>query len=381
MAKSCKGETIVVQHFLQKTPFIQGDSMKTNKMFYLLILALALTACGPSQYEIQTQTAVAKTSIAESWTATPTVTPTFTPTPTYTPTLTPTPTKTPLPTATLMGGGQGQIIFISYTDWDEYKSEIFSINSRGTNLKQLTDLGGYAFGATWSPNGDKIFFTFQKNRNDVSQLYTMNPDGTDITKVSINDQRNYSSPDISPDGEKIVFMSHGETPSTGKTRRQTIFIMDADGSNEVQLITDPPKNMLGEVGPSWSPDGKKIIFFSYTRGQILEIFTINPDGTEQKQLTTMNHYLSSPSWSPDGKYIVFIKGLIHNADIYRMNSDGTDIVRLTKNGENDSFPRFSPDGTKIYWNSCCFNLSIMNLDGADITKIYSEHGRRFTWRP
>ena len=355
--------------------------MNTSKLFYFIILTLALSACGTSQYEIQTQTAVAKTSIAASWTATPTVTPTFTPTPTYTPTLTPTPTKTPLPTATLMGGGQGQIIFISYTDWDEYKSEMFSINSRGTNLKQLTDLGGYTFGATWSPSGGKIFFTFKKNRSDTSQLYTMNPDGTDITKISINDQRNYKSPDVSPDGEKIVFVSEGETPSTGKKRRQTIFIMDADGSNEVQIITDPPKNMIGESGPSWSPDGKKIMFSSYTRGQIMEIFIINPDGTEQEQLTTMNHVVSNPSWSPDGKFIVFVKGLNQNADIYRMNSDGTDIIRLTKNGEYDSGPKFSPDGTKIYWGSCCINLSIMNLDGTDIAKIYSEFGIGFRWRP
>ena len=355
--------------------------MNSSKLFYLLILTLALSACGPYQYEIQTQTAVAKTSIAASWTATSTATPTFTPTSTYTPTLTPTPTETPLPTATLMGGGQGQIIFMSYTDWDEYKSEIFSINSRGTNLKQLTHLDGHASGATWSPSGDKIFFTFAKNRSDASQLYTMNPDGTDITKISSNEQRDYSSPDVSPDGTKIVFMSAGETPSTGKTRRQTIFIMNADGSNEFQLITDPPKNMIGEVGPSWSPDGKKILFFSYTRGQVLEIFTINPDGTEQKQLTTMNHYLTSPSWSPDGKSIVFIKGLNQNADIYRMNSDGTDIVRLTKNGEYDNDPKFSPDGTKIYWSSCCINLSIMNLDGTDATKIYPEFGLGFSWRP
>lgn len=351
-----------------------------EKLFYTLILMLTLSACSPSQSKIQTQTVVAKTSTAASWTATPTYTPTFTPTPTYTPTLTPTPTKTPLPTATPMGGGLGQIIFVS-GDYDKRQYEIFSINSDGGGRKQLTHLGGTVSIPAWSPKGDKIIFSFKKNQSDTWQLYTMNPDGADITKISTNDQRNYSSPDISPDGEKIVFMSEGETPSTGKKRHQTIFIMDADGSNEVQLITDPPKNMIGEVGPSWSPDGKKIMFYSYAKSQIMEIFIINPDGTEQEQLTTMNHFVSSPSWSPDGKFIVFVKGLSTSSDIYRMNSDGTDIIRLTQGGSWDLRPEFSPDSTKISWDSCCFNMSVMNLDGTDVIMLYDEWGFGFKWRP
>jgi hypothetical protein len=77
----------------------EGDNMKTKSFFYLLIACiLSLTACGLSPAEIATQTAVAQTAVAASWTATPTLTPTLTLTPTGTFTLTPTETETPTPT-------------------------------------------------------------------------------------------------------------------------------------------------------------------------------------------------------------------------------------------------------------------------------------------
>jgi len=349
-------------------------------IFCSLVLILALSACGPSQSEIQTQTAVEKTSIAASWTATPTLTPTFTPTPTYTPTLTPTPTKTPLPTATLMGGGQGQIIFVS-GDYEKKKYEIFSINSKGGGRKQLTNLGGTILSAVWSPMGDKIVFNFRKDQSETMQLYTMNPDGTDITKISTNSESSYYDPNWSPDGRKIVFMSYGENPSSGKKHYQTIFTMNVDGSNEVQLILDPPKNIEGDIDPSWSPDGTKIAFVSYKKSFQSEIFLINPDGTEREQLTFMEHYAYTPIWSSDGKYIVFSRGMQKGSEIYRMNSDGTDIIRLTKNSSWDLRPKFSPDSTKISWDSCCFNMSVMNLDGTDVMMLYDEWGWGFDWRP
>jgi len=64
-----------------------------------------------------------------------------------------------------------------------------------------------------------------------------------------------------------------------------------------------------------------------------------------------------------------------------MKSDGTDVVRLTKNDTWDLRPKFTPDGTKISWDSCCFNISIMNLDSSGVVKLYSEFEWDHDWRP
>ena len=158
-------------------------------------------------------------------------------------------------------------------------------------------------------------------------------------------------------------------------------MMNIDGSNEIQIMSDIPKNIDGDMSPDWSPDGTKIVFASYENRQQSEIYIINPDGTEREQLTTIGHFVNDPSWSPDGKYIVFVKGIQNGTDIFRMNSDGTDIIRLTKNSTYDVRPKFSPDSTQINWDPCCFNMSVMNLDGTDVIKLYSEWGWGFERQP
>lgn len=355
--------------------------MKKFKIFYFLLISLLpLSSCGPSQAEVSTQTSIAKTSIAASWT----------PTPTLTPTLTPTPTKTPLPTATFIGGGQGQIIFLD-GDFNANKWEIYSITSKGTGRRQLTFLGGTIADPVWSPAGDKIAFSFKKEKEDFWQLYTMNTDGSGITKVSVNTNKNYSSPDWSPDGKKIAFVSESDEEEAKEEHpRRDVFIMNSDGTNEIRITNDPTTSSddhISSYDPDWSADGNSFVFISY-KGRLggtdyPNIFIINLDGTERNQLTNFKSGTVHPKWSPDGKYIVFQsqKDGEKEWEIYIMNSDGTNVVQLTKNDTWDQRPRFTPDGTKISWDTCCFNLSIMNLDGSNVFKIYSEFGWNYDWKP
>ncbi|HET6661587.1 MAG TPA: DPP IV N-terminal domain-containing protein [Rubrobacter sp.] len=97
--------------------------------------------------------------------------------------------------------------------------------------------------------------------------------------------------------------------------------------------------LRASVNRSWSPNGKKIAFSLFVRRNKTggQIFTMNADGSNQKNLTKQTHS-SSPAWSPDGKKIVFLRD-----DIYVMKSDGTKVKRLTNNLNPGELVLAAPD--------------------------------------
>ncbi|MEY2448804.1 MAG: hypothetical protein QOH79_2280, partial [Acidimicrobiaceae bacterium] len=153
-----------------------------------------------------------------------------------------------------------------------------------------------------------------------------------------------------------------------------VWVMNADGSNQVQLT-----NVAENFGPSWSPDSTKIAFTS-TRDGDWEVFTMKADGTDPINITGPNQTLSyddiSGGWSPDGATIVFT-GVRDGAwEILAMNPDGTNERNLTADDSPpyaniNWYPTFRPDGSKVLYmsqpndGSNDWDIWVMNPDGSD----------------
>ena len=152
----------------------------------------------------------------------------------------------------------------------------------------------------------------------------MNADGTDLIKLTRG-----SSPSWSPDGTKIVF-SFGLGRWLGDV--VDIYIMDAKRRERVN-ITQGRQNV--NHSPVVSPDGKRIAFASY-RDDNYEIYVMDADGKNPKNLTLHLDDDTCPTWSPDGTKIAFgsrqvREDILSHSDIFVMNADGTNRINLTRN--------------------------------------------------
>lgn len=157
--------------------------------------------------------------------------------------------------------------------------------------------GVQAMDPAGSPDGKKIAFVAGNVVDGTTDIFVMNRDGSGITQLTfpgeIDDQ-----PAWSPDGEKIVFRSF-RTQLDGD-----IWVMDADGSNPVNLTPDPVPGVIDMSHPSWSPDGSRIAFAS-EEGGTRDIWTMSTTGGDKRQLTNTQQADSEPTWSGDGATIVF----------------------------------------------------------------------------
>jgi len=153
-----------------------------------------------------------------------------------------------------------------------------------------------------------------------------------------------------------------------------IYVMNPDGSDQVNLTNLHP---AGNLYPTWSPDGTRIAFQSH-RDDDAAIYVMNADGSNQVNLT--NHPVADqyPAWSPDGTRIAFQSHRDDDAAIYVMNADGSDQVNLTNHPVADQQPAWSPDGTRIAFTSYRDNdwgdIYVMNADGSNQVNLTNHPG-------
>ncbi len=199
--------------------------------------------------------------------------------------------------------------------WPVYAGyDIFRADPNGSNLTRLTSTDGYDAEATVGPDGRIVFTSV---RDGDMEIYSMNADGSGVRRLT-NRPGPDGGPFFSRDGKQIVFR--------GRT---------AEGAE----LADYQALLKEGV---WRPTS-------------LEIFVMNSDGSNVRQVTSLGKASFAPYFTPDGRQIIFSTN-VHDPkgrdfDLYLVNVDGTGLERVTWNPTFDGFPMFSPDGKKLVFAS------------------------------
>lgn len=263
-------------------------------------------------------------------------------------------------------------------EWPD--EQIIVMNADGSNKKLISTGLGRCTCSYFTPDGKWMYFssTHEKNKgaqppvdhskgyiwmvNPQFSLYRCRPDGTGLERVL--DKNTYiAETTVDPNGKYITWTSDFEGDLE-------IYRSDLNGKN-IKRLTN---NVGYDGGPFVSWDGKSIVYRRYNlstqteiddyrsllkdhfvRPSKLEIYIMDANGKNQRQVTTLNCASFAPFLAPDNKWIIFASNFGDKRgrefEIWRVRVDGTGLERITNSPEFDGFPMFSRDGKKLLFAS------------------------------
>lgn len=256
---------------------------------------------------------------------------------TNTPISTPTATITPVPTVS--GGGVG---LIAYQEVGKDYTRVCIRQQQDGKQRCITPTQGYAGSPNLSPDGKRVAYQVTTPAKPDVDIVVADIDGSNAVTITTNTAADVI-PIWSPDGKQILFNTNRDDPA-----RFQLYAMDADGKNVKRLRTSTSDDYAFD----WSAAGE--ILFQSKRVETFDLFSLNVKSGAVKQLSDVgpaNSY--APVWSPDASQIAFEsnRGKSGKAQVYVMNADGTNVRNVSNSESNDFGPAWSPDGKAILFVS------------------------------
>lgn len=224
---------------------------------------------------------------------------------------------------------------------------LWRISLAGGTPRQLSATLEGAFYPSISRHGNRLVYTESFQDTNIYAYQgtgfgnRANPGRFSGPKSFIISSRRDDSPSISPDGERVAFISR-------RTGNEEVWVANRNGMSPIQLTSFRGS---GTGTPRWSPDGRSIAFDSLAAGNP-NIYVIAAEGGKPNRLTTGTAGNFMPAWAPDGKWIYFKSNRSGSDQIWRIPASGGPETQLTHGGASEGIP--SPDGKLIYFTKAAW---------------------------
>ncbi len=221
--------------------------------------------------------------------------------------------------------------WLVYTSYGSGRPNLILQGLKDHSIRTLTRFRGLNLSPAWHPDGKRLAVTLSKDGNP--DLYVIDLMGRVLKRLTKGPGIN-CSPSWSPDGTKIVFVSD-------RYGSPQLFILSVESGKVTRLTYSGRYN----TDPQWSPRGDRIVYVGRTGGQF-QVFTISPRGGDPIQLTYSGNN-ENPSWSPDGRQILFSSDRLGKKSLFVMDANGRRQRRLvTLKGQETITPFWGPNKFK-----------------------------------
>ena len=271
----------------------------------------------------------------------------------------------PIPAPLSTDGLTGHIVFTCQMFKAQYAEQVCIMNADGTGFRRLTAEDGVRhFYPSLAPDGKSVLYSGFRETN-IYEIYEYNlADGS--VDILTNKLGIATAPEVSPDGKSVVFMRW-----TDASNQYQVWLMNRNGDNARRV----PK-IIG-WDPTWSPSGEQILFASTDTDGRNQLFAVNKDGSNQYKISDLPSIRGRNDWSPDGSSIVTYSGEPWHREVYIMDADGSDTRQLTPTGGNSQGPSFSPDGKWVvftayfdkYGDDHGCEIYVIRTDGTDLRRL------------
>jgi len=250
-----------------------------------------------------------------------------------------------------------KIIFVSNRDEND---ELYMMDYDGYNQTRLTFNKYKDYMPSWSMDGSKIAYTVY--RGGLTGLYMLDVFAGKRSEIYTKGTSYGAS--FSPNGKKMVFCS------TGDESNAELYIAESDGSRCKRLTF----NKAIDTAPSWSPTNREIAFTS-DRGGTPQIYIMDAEGSNVRRMSFGGNYHDAPAWAPTGDRIAYVSRVYSIFDIYILNLQSQQIVKLTESNARNESPCWSPDGRHLIFSSNrsgSIQLYTIDYDGSHLRRLTSQ---------
>lgn len=250
-----------------------------------------------------------------------------------------------------------KIVFVSNRNGND---ELYMMDYDGHNQTRLTFNKTRDYMPAWSTDGKTIAYTAYNNQK--AALYLFNP--FEGTRTMVTDHGTSFGTDFSYDGKKLAFCS------TEDESNSEIYVCDSNGKNIKRLTY----NNAIDTAPSWSPNNREIAFTSDRLGSP-QIYIMDAEGTNIRRRSFGGNYHDAPAWAPTGDRIVYVSRVAAVFDLYVLNLRTDRIIKLTEGYARNESPSWSPDGRHIVFSSNrigSIQIYSIDYDGSHLRRLTSK---------